>query len=162
MVFGHFFVFDLENVASELNGMPRFRGGLFKYLSIEYLKQTNGRHFEIKLAFLFQENPAKSFELYFGGNESRDLHVIAVICTLIHHGFLPVISVVRLLRLFSNNEFFRPEMTSDPSTFHGEYSIDGSYSLFQFEQGSDAISVFKNSIEHNFVFFKCLFKLNRF
>ena len=31
----------------------------------------------------------------------------------------------------------------------------GEYSLFQFE-GSDVISVLKNSIEYNFVFFKCL------
>ena len=33
----------------------------------------------------------------------------------------------------------------------------GSYSLFQFE-GSDVISVLKNSIEYSFMFFKCLSK----
>ena len=32
-----------------------------------------------------------------------------------------------------------------------------SYSLFQF-QGSDVISVLKNSIEYSFMFFKCLLK----
>ena len=46
-------------------------------------------------------------------------------------------------------------MTSDPSDYHREYSSYGSYSLFQFE-GSDVISVLKNSIEYSFVFFKCL------
>ena len=46
-------------------------------------------------------------------------------------------------------------MTSDPSNYHREYSPYGSYSLFQFE-GSDVISVLKNSIEYSFVFFKCL------
>ena len=46
-------------------------------------------------------------------------------------------------------------MTSDPSNYHREYSPYGSYSLFQFE-GSDVISVLKNSTEHSFVFFKCL------
>ena len=48
-------------------------------------------------------------------------------------------------------------MTSDPSNYHREYSPYGSYSLFQFE-GSDVISVLKNSIEYSFVFFKCLFE----
>ena len=47
-------------------------------------------------------------------------------------------------------------MTSDPSNYHREYSPYGSYSLFQFE-GSDVISVLKNSIEYSFVFLKCLF-----
>ena len=47
-------------------------------------------------------------------------------------------------------------MTSNPSNYHREYSPYGSYSLFQFE-GSDVISVLKNSVEYNFVFFKCLF-----
>ena len=42
-------------------------------------------------------------------------------------------------------------MMSDPSKYHREYSADGSYSLFQFE-GSDVISVLKNSIEYSFVF----------
>ena len=46
-------------------------------------------------------------------------------------------------------------MTSDSSNYHKEYSPDGSYSLFQF-QGSDVISVLKNSIDYSFVFFKCL------
>ena len=49
----------------------------------------------------------------------------------------------------------RTEMTSDPSNYHRECSPYGSYSLFQFE-GSDVISVLKNSIEYSFVFFKCL------
>ena len=39
-------------------------------------------------------------------------------------------------------------MTSDPSNYHG------SYSLFLFE-GSDVISVVKKSIEYSFGFFKC-------
>ena len=43
-------------------------------------------------------------------------------------------------------------MTSDPSNYHREYSPYGSYSLFQ---GSDVISVLKNSTEYSFVFFKC-------
>ena len=43
-------------------------------------------------------------------------------------------------------------MTSDPSNYHREYSSYGSCSLFQFD-GSDVISVLKNSIEYNFVFF---------
>ena len=51
-------------------------------------------------------------------------------------------------------------MTSDPSNYHREYSPYGSYSLVQFE-GSDVISVLKNSIEYSFVFFKCLFLLDR-
>ena len=42
-------------------------------------------------------------------------------------------------------------MTSDPSNYHREYSLYGSYSLFQFE-GSDVISVLKNSIEYSCVF----------
>ena len=46
-------------------------------------------------------------------------------------------------------------MTSDPSKYHREYSPYASYSPFQFE-GSDVISVLKNSIEYSFVFFKCL------
>ena len=46
-------------------------------------------------------------------------------------------------------------MTPDPSNYHREYSPHGSYSLFQFE-GTDVISVLKNSIENNPVFFKCL------
>ena len=46
-------------------------------------------------------------------------------------------------------------MTSDPSNYHREYSPYGSYSLFQFE-GSDVISILKNSIEYSFVFFKRL------
>ena len=45
-------------------------------------------------------------------------------------------------------------MTSDPSNYHREYSPYGSFSLFEFE-GSDLISVLKNSIEYSFVFFKC-------
>ena len=44
-------------------------------------------------------------------------------------------------------------MTPDPSNYHREYSPYGSYSLFQFE-GSDVISVLKNSTEYSFVFFK--------
>ena len=44
---------------------------------------------------------------------------------------------------------------SDPSYYHREYSPYGSYSLFPFE-GSDFISVLKNSIEYSFVFLKCL------
>ena len=47
-------------------------------------------------------------------------------------------------------EFLRTEMTSDPSNYHREYSPYGSYSLFQIE-GSDVISVLKNSIEYSFV-----------
>ena len=50
-------------------------------------------------------------------------------------------------------------MTSDPSSYHREYSPYGSYSLFQFE-GPDVISVLKNSTEHSFVFFKCLFAVS--
>ena len=50
-------------------------------------------------------------------------------------------------------EFLRPEMTSDPSNYHREYSPYGSYSLFQFEE-SDVIFVLKNSIQYSFVFFK--------
>ena len=50
-------------------------------------------------------------------------------------------------------------MTSDPSNYHREYSPYGSYSLFQFE-GSDVISVLKNSIEYSFVFFKCVLNKN--
>ena len=46
-------------------------------------------------------------------------------------------------------------MTSDPSSYPREYSPYASYSLFPFE-GSDVISVLKNSIEYSFVFFKCL------
>ena len=49
-------------------------------------------------------------------------------------------------------------MTSYPSNYHREYSPYSSYSLFQFE-GSDVISVLKNSIEYSFVFFKCLLKV---
>ena len=56
-------------------------------------------------------------------------------------------------------EFLRTEMTSDPSNYHREYSPYSSYSLFQFE-GSDVISGLKNTIEYNFVFFKCLLKKN--
>ena len=52
-------------------------------------------------------------------------------------------------------EFLRTEMTSDPSNYHREYSPYCSYSLFQAE-GSDVISVLKNSMEYSFVFFKCL------
>ena len=65
-------------------------------------------------------------------------------------------------------------MTSDPSNYHREYSPYGSYSLFlflhklfispygsyslfQFE-GSDVISVLKNSIEYSIVFFKVQMK----
>ena len=55
-------------------------------------------------------------------------------------------------------EFWRTEMMSDPSNYHREYSSYGSYSLFQLE-GSDVISVLKNSIEYSFVFFKCLVKI---
>ena len=36
-------------------------------------------------------------------------------------------------------------MTSGASNYHREYSLFGSYSLFQFE-GSDVISVLKNSM----------------
>ena len=46
-------------------------------------------------------------------------------------------------------------MKSDPSNYHRECLPYSSYSLFQFE-GSDVISVLKNSIEYSFVFFKCL------
>ena len=46
-------------------------------------------------------------------------------------------------------EFLRTEMTSDTSNYHREYSPYGSYSLFQFE-GSDVISVLKNSIRVQF------------
>ena len=46
-------------------------------------------------------------------------------------------------------------MTSDPSNYNREYSPDGSYYLFQFE-GSEVISVIKNSIEYSFVFFMFL------
>ena len=50
------------------------------------------------------------------------------------------------------------KMGTSPSCYI--YSPYGSYSLFQFE-GSDIISVLKNSIEYSFVFFKCLIrKLN--
>ena len=48
-------------------------------------------------------------------------------------------------------------MTSDPSNYHRNCSPYGSYSPFQFE-GSDVISVLKNSIEYSFVFFKCLLR----
>ena len=60
-------------------------------------------------------------------------------------------------------EFLRTEMTSDPSNYHREYSPYnyGSYSLFQFE-GSDVISVFKNSVEYRFVYFKCLLNVNNY
>ena len=51
-------------------------------------------------------------------------------------------------------EFLRTEIMSDPSNYHRDYSPYGSYSLFQFE-GSDVISVLKNSIEYSFVFFNC-------
>ena len=54
-------------------------------------------------------------------------------------------------------EFLRTEMTSDLSNYHREYSPYRSYSLFQLE-GSEVISVLKNSIEYSFVFFKCLLK----
>ena len=46
-------------------------------------------------------------------------------------------------------------MASDPSNHHREYLHNCPNSLFQFER-SDVISVLKNSIEHIFVFFKCL------
>ena len=46
-------------------------------------------------------------------------------------------------------------MTSDLSNCHREYSTYGSHSLFQFE-GSDVISVLKNSIEYSFVYFTCV------
>ena len=52
-------------------------------------------------------------------------------------------------------EFLRTETTLDFSNYNREYSPYGSYSLFQFE-GSDVTSVLRNSIEHSFVFFKCL------
>ena len=52
-------------------------------------------------------------------------------------------------------EFLRTEITSDPSNYHIEYSPYGWYSLFQFD-GSDIISVLKNSTEYSFVFFECL------
>ena len=53
-------------------------------------------------------------------------------------------------------EFLRTEMTSDPSNYHREYSSSGSFPpIFQFE-GSDVISVLKNSIDYSFAFFKCL------
>ena len=42
-------------------------------------------------------------------------------------------------------------MTSDPSDYHRLSPVD-SYSLFQFER-SDVISVLKNSIDYNFLFF---------
>ena len=45
-------------------------------------------------------------------------------------------------------EFLRTEMTSDPQDITREYSPDGLYSLFQFE-GSDFISVLKNSMEYS-------------
>ena len=48
-----------------------------------------------------------------------------------------------------------------PSNYHREYSPYGSYSLFQFE-GSDVISVLKNSTEYSFVFVKCLLKFVKF
>ena len=48
-------------------------------------------------------------------------------------------------------------MTSDPSNYHREYSPYGQYSLFPYE-GSDVISVLKNSIEYSFVFCKCSFE----
>ena len=50
-------------------------------------------------------------------------------------------------------------MTSDPSSYHREYLPQGWHSLFQFE-GSDVISVLRNSIEYSFVFFKCLLKIS--
>ena len=50
-------------------------------------------------------------------------------------------------------------MMSDPLNYQREHSPYGSCSLSQFE-GSDVISVFKNSIEYSFVFFKCLMKTN--
>ena len=46
-------------------------------------------------------------------------------------------------------------MMSDLSNYRREHSLDGSYSFFQFER-SDGISVLRNSIEYNSVFFKCL------
>ena len=46
-------------------------------------------------------------------------------------------------------------MASDPSDYQREFSPYGSYSLCQFE-GSDIISVLKNSIEYSFVFLKLL------
>ena len=46
-------------------------------------------------------------------------------------------------------------MTPDSSNYHGKYSPDGSYSLFQFER-CDVISVLKNSVKYSFAFFKCL------
>ena len=52
-------------------------------------------------------------------------------------------------------------MTSDPSNYHREYSPYGSYSLFQFE-GSDVLSVLKNSIEYSFVFFKVPVRVQQF
>ena len=54
-------------------------------------------------------------------------------------------------------ELLSIEMTSDPSNYHREYSTYSSNSVFQFE-GSDVISVLKNSVEYSFVFFKYLFK----
>ena len=57
-------------------------------------------------------------------------------------------------------EFLRTEMMSDTSNYHREYSPYGSYFLFQFE-GSDVISVIKNSIECSFVFLS-IFKISRF
>ena len=44
-------------------------------------------------------------------------------------------------------------MTSDLSKYHREYLPYGWYSIFQFE-GSDVISVLKNSIEYGFALFK--------
>ena len=46
-------------------------------------------------------------------------------------------------------------MTSDPSDYHREYSLNGLYFLFQFDR-SYVISVLKNSLEYSFVFVKCL------
>ena len=51
-------------------------------------------------------------------------------------------------------------MTSDLPNYHREYSLNGSYSIFQFER-SDVISVLKNSIEYSFMCFKCLIKTPR-
>ena len=52
-------------------------------------------------------------------------------------------------------EFLRTEITSDPSKYHRECSLDGSYSLFQSEM-SNVISVLKNSVKYSFVFFEGL------
>ena len=47
-------------------------------------------------------------------------------------------------------EFLRAETTSDLSNYHREYPPYSGHSLFQFE-GSEVISVLKNSIEYSFV-----------